>query len=44
MPLRGWTLVELQNTSRWIDSNMPADYTRQQAAGKGTVARLLGAD
>ena len=42
MPLRGRTLVELQNASRWIDSNMPAHYTRQRAAGKGTVARWRG--
>ena len=41
---RGATLVELQNAGRWTDSQMPAHYTRQQAAGKGAVARLLGAD
>ena len=41
---RGASLVELQNAGRWTDSQMPAHYTRQQAAGKGAVARLLGAD
>lgn len=41
---RGASLVELQNAGRWIDSKMPAHYTRKQAAGKGAVARLLGAD
>ena len=41
---RGASLVELQNAGRWTDSKMPAHYTRKQAAGKGAVARLLGAD
>ena len=41
---RGATLVELQNAGRWTDSQMPAHYTREQAAGKGAVARLLGID
>ncbi len=41
---RGATLVELQNAGRWSDSQMPAHYTREQAAGKGAVARLLGID
>ena len=41
---RGATLVELQNAGRWTDSQMPAHYTREQAAGKGAVARLLGVD
>ena len=41
---RGATLVELQNAGRWTDSQMPAHYTRDQAAGKGAVARLLGID
>lgn len=41
---RGATLVELQNAGRWTDSQMPAHYTRAQAAGKGAVARLLGDD
>ena len=38
---RGASLVELQNAGRWTDSKMPAHYTREQAAGKGAVARLL---
>ena len=41
---RGATLVELQNAGRWTDSQMPVHYTREQAAGKGAVARLLGID
>ena len=41
---RGATLVELQNAGRWTDSQMPAHYTREQAASKGAVARLLGVD
>ena len=41
---RGATLVELQNAGRWTDSKMPAHYTRNQAAGKSAVARLLEAD
>lgn len=41
---RGASLVELQNAGRWSDSQMPAHYTREQAAGKGAVARLLGVD
>lgn len=41
---RGATLVELQNAGRWTDSQMPAHYTRDQAANKGAVARLLGVD
>ena len=41
---RGATLVELQTAGRWTDSQMPAHYTREQAAGKGAVARLLGID
>ena len=41
---RGATLVELQNAGRWTDSQMPAHYTRNQAAGKGAVARLLRDD
>ena len=41
---RGASLVELQNAGRWTDSQMPAHYTRNQAAGKGAVARLLGDD
>ncbi len=41
---RGATLVELQNAGRWTDSQMPAHYTRDQAAGKGAVARLLEVD
>ena len=41
---RGASLVELQNAGRWTDSQMPAHYTRKQAAGKGAVARLLGDD
>ena len=41
---RGASLVELQNVGRWTDSQMPAHYTRKQAAGKGAVARLLGDD
>jgi integrase len=41
---RGATLVELQNAGRWSDSQMPAHYTREQAASKGAVARLLGID
>lgn len=41
---RGATLVELQNAGRWTDSQMPAHYTREQAASKGAVARLLGID
>ena len=41
---RGASLVELQNAGRWTDSQMPAHYTRKQAAGKGVVARLLGDD
>jgi len=41
---RGASLVELQNAGRWSDSQMPAHYTREQAAGKGAVARLLGID
>ena len=41
---RGASLVELQNAGRWTDSQMPAHYTRSQAASKGAVARLLGAD
>ena len=44
MLLRGPTLVELQNASRWTDSQIPAHYTRQQAIVKGAVACLLGAD
>lgn len=41
---RGASLVELQNAGRWSDSQMPAHYTREQAASKGAVARLLGVD
>ena len=41
---RGASLVELQNAGRWADSQMPAHYTRNQAAGRGAVARLLGID
>ncbi len=41
---RGATLVELQNAGRWTDSQMPAYYTREQAASRGAVARLLGTD
>ena len=41
---RGATLVELQNAGRWTNSQMPAHYTRNQAAGKGAVARLLRDD
>lgn len=41
---RGATLVELQHAGRWTNSQMPAHYTREQAAGKGAVARLLGID
>ncbi|MCY4545872.1 MAG: tyrosine-type recombinase/integrase [Gemmatimonadetes bacterium] len=41
---RGASLVELQNAGRWTDSQMPAHYTREQAASKGAVARLLGID
>ena len=41
---RGASLVELQNAGRWTDSQMPAHYTRKQAAGKGAVARLLEDD
>ena len=41
---RGATLVELQNAGRWTDSQMPAHYTRDQAASKGAVARLLEVD
>ncbi|MDE2729701.1 MAG: tyrosine-type recombinase/integrase [Gemmatimonadota bacterium] len=41
---RGATLVELQNAGRWTDTQMPAHYTREQAAGKGAVARLMGID
>ena len=44
MLLRSPTLVELQNAGRWTDSKMPAHYTRKQAASKGAVARLFGAD
>lgn len=41
---RGATLVELQNAGRWTDTQMPAHYTREQAAGRGAVARLMGID
>ena len=44
-----WTAKSLSNAvlpcrvterRRWTDSQMPAHYTRNQATGKGTVARL----
>ena len=36
--------LELQIAGRWTDNHKPAHYTHKQDAGKGTVARLLGAD
>ena len=38
---RGSGLVELQNAGRWKSADMPARYTRGQAASRGAVARLL---
>ena len=38
---RGATLVQLQNAGRWSNSQMPAHYTRKQAASKSAVARLF---
>ena len=38
---KGAGLVDLQNAGRWKSADMPAHYTRGQAAGKGAVARLL---
>ncbi len=35
----GASLVELQQAGRWQGSDMPARYTRHQAAGRGAVAR-----
>ena len=36
---KGAGLVDLQNAGRWKSADMPAHYTRGQAAGKGAVAR-----
>ncbi len=35
----GASMVELQQAGRWTSPDMPARYTRNQAAGQGAVAR-----
>lgn len=35
----GFGLVEIQNAGRWKSPGMPAHYTRNEAAGKGAVAK-----
>lgn len=37
---RGAGLVEMQKAGRWVSPEMPAHYTRSQAAAEGAVARL----
>ena len=38
---KGASLVEMQNTGRWKSSDMPAHYSRGQAAQKNAVAKYI---
>ena len=38
---RGATVAQLQTVGRWKSSRMPADYCREELAGRNAVAKLL---